>query len=45
MISAIWLFLGTLIAHGPARLGQQAVDVFSGFIFGARHYGYVENAD
>ena len=29
-----------LIAHRPARLGEQAVDVFSGFIFGGRHFGY-----
>ena len=29
-----------LIAHCPARLGEQPVDVFSGFIFGGRHFGY-----
>ena len=29
-----------LIAHGPTCLREQVVDVFSGFIFGGRHFGY-----
>ena len=29
-----------LIAYRPACLGEQPVDVFSGLIFGTRHFGY-----